>query len=177
MTNVPDPRTIERGADRWLTDSRVYNLVWLGRWIERAQTIARVVRWAAMQNAAPGRHDIESVLGMAASIRGLSVGTGETALDLLLTRGGSASLRGSLAAARFNATQVAPVEIMQVIGEAVGILDEEGPAISSANDVIALMNRVLSVLDRLHAAVEESWFHSTPLSEEDVYHRFVQQQQ
>jgi hypothetical protein len=86
-------------------------------------------------------------------------------------------LRGSLAAARFNATQVAPVEIMQVIGEAVGILDEEGPAISSANDVIALMNRVLSVLDRLHAAVEESWFHSTPLSEEDVYHRFVQQQQ
>ena len=87
MTNVPDPRTIERGADRWLTDSRVYNLVWLGRWFERAQTIARVVRWAAMQNAAPGRHDIESVLGMAASIRGLSVGTGETALDLLLTRG------------------------------------------------------------------------------------------
>ena len=60
MTSTADPRAVSRGADRWLTDSRVYNLVWLGRWIERAQTIARVVRWAAMQDAsgmerAPGR--------------------------------------------------------------------------------------------------------------------------
>ena len=42
-----DPRTSTLGADRWLTVSRVYNLVWLGRWIERAQTVARVLLWAA----------------------------------------------------------------------------------------------------------------------------------
>ena len=120
MTSSADPRTISRSADRWLTDSRVYNLVWLGRWIERAQTIASVVRWAAMQDASTsersGRHDIESVLGMAANIRGLSVGPDETALDLLLTRDSAASLRGCLAAARFNATHVAPVEVMQILG-------------------------------------------------------------
>ena len=45
-----DSRTIAMGTNRWITDSRVYNLIWLGRWIERAQTIARVVRWAAQQD-------------------------------------------------------------------------------------------------------------------------------
>ena len=177
MTSTADPRAISRGADRWLTDSRVYNLVWLGRWIERAQTIARVVRWAAMQDTGAGQHDIESVLRMAAGIRGLSVGPDETALDLLLTRDSSASLRGCLVAARFNATHVAPVEVMQVLGEAVEMVEGDGEAIDSADGVIALMDRVLPVLDRLHSAIEESWFHSGPLSEEEVYRRFVQQQQ
>lgn len=179
MTGAADPRTISRGADRWLTDSRVYNLVWLGRWIERAQTIARVVRWAAIQDTSGieggSQHDIESVLGMAANIRGLSVGADETALDLLLTRDSAASLRGCLAAARFNATHVAPVEVMQILGEAVGTVEAEGPAVSTADEVIALMDRLLPTLDRLHSAIEESWFHSGPLSEEEVYRRFVQQ--
>ena len=177
MTNTADPRAISRGADRWLTDSRVYNLVWLGRWIERSQTIARVVRWAAMQDAEPGQHDIESVLGMAASIRGLVVGNGETALDLLLTRDSGASLRGCLAAARFNATHVAPVEVMQILGEAIEMVESEGPDVSSADEAVALMDRLLPALDRLHSAIEQSWFHSGPLSEEEVYRRFVQQQQ
>ena len=179
MTSTADPREISRGADRWLTDSRVYNLVWLGRWIERAQTIARVVRWATMQEDSGiergGQHDIETVLRMAAGIRGLSVGPDETALDLLLMRDSGASLRGCLAAARFNATHVAPVEVMQVLGEAVDMLDGGGDGIGSADDVIALMDRVLPALDRLHSAIEDSWFHSGPLSEEEVYRRFVQQ--
>ena len=177
MTSAADPRAISRGADRWLTDSRVYNLVWLGRWIERAQTIARVARWAAMQDTGSGQHDLETVLGMAAGIRGLSVGPDETALDLLLMRDSGASLRGSLVAARFNATHVAPVEVMQVLGEAVEMMEEGGDAIDSADGVIALMDRVLPALDRLHSAIEDSWFHSGPLSEEEVYRRFVQQQQ
>ena len=180
MTSTADPRAISRGADRWLTDSRVYNLVWLGRWIERAQTIARVVRWAAMQDTSRletgGQHDIESVLRMAAGIRGLSVGPDETALDLLLTRDSGASLRGCLVAARFNATHVAPVEVMQVLGQAVEMMEGGGDSIDSADGVIALMDRVLPALERLHSAIEESWFHSGPLSEEEVYRRFVQQQ-
>ena len=96
MTNSADPRTIAQGTNRWITDSRVYNLVWLGRWVERAQTIANVVKWAAMQDAKAGRRDIEKVLRMAASIRGLNIGLEETALDILLTKDSSASLRGSL---------------------------------------------------------------------------------
>ena len=177
MTNAADPRAVSRGADRWLTDSRVYNLVWLGRWIERAQTIARVVRWAAMQDTGTTRHDIEGVLEMAANIRGLSVGHSDTALDLLLTRDSSASLRGCLEAARFNATHVAPVEVLQILGEAVDAVQKEGPAITTAEEVIGFMDRLLPILDRLHSAIEESWFHSAPMSEEEVYRRFVQQQQ
>ena len=100
MTNTSDPRTIPHGTDRWLTDSRVCNLVWLGRWVERAQTIARVVRWAAMQDSAADQPEIGTTLRMAASIRGLTVREDETALDLLLTRDSGASLRGCLLAAR-----------------------------------------------------------------------------
>ena len=177
MTDSADPRTITRGADRWITDSRVYNLVWLGRWIERAQTIARVVRWAAAQDASAREHEIETVLKMAASVRGLALNPDETALDLLLTRDSGASLRGSLVAARFNATHVAPVEVIQVIGGAIELMDAEDPPITTGAEVVALMDRVLPKLDELHSAIEEAWFHSAPLSEEEVYRRFVQQQQ
>ena len=29
-----EPRARAFNTDRWLTDSRVYNLIWLGRWLE-----------------------------------------------------------------------------------------------------------------------------------------------
>lgn len=177
MTASADPRTIAGGGDRWITDSRVYNLVWLGRWIERAQTIARVVRWAAMQDSSPDQPGIEETLRMAAGIRGLEIGPDETAVDLLLTRDSGASLRGSLVAARFNATQVAPVEVLRALGSAIDTMDSGGWEISTADDVIALMDRLLPILNDLHSTIEGSWFHAAPLSEEEVYRRFVQQQQ
>ena len=90
-----DPRTMTLGSDRWLTDSRVYNLVWLGRWIERAQSVARVLLWAARQESANGEGiGLEEVLRMAASVRGVSIEPGESALDALLTRDSGASLQG-----------------------------------------------------------------------------------
>ena len=173
-TGGGDARTMPPGSDRWITDSRVYNLVWLGRWVERAQTIARVVRWAARQD---GAQELETVLGMAASIRGVAVGPEDTALDTLLTRDSRASLRGCLAAARFNATQVAPVEVLQAIGATIELLDAGAPGIDTPAAAAELMDRMLPALDRLHTAIETAWFHSTPLSEEEVYRRFVQQQQ
>lgn len=169
-----DARTMPMGADRWITDSRVYNLVWLGRWTERAQTIARVVRWAARQD---GAQELETVLGMAASIRGVPVGPGDTALEMLLTRDSRASLRGCLMAARFNATQVAPVEVIQAIGAALELLDADAPGITTPAAAADLMDRTLPALERLHTAIETAWYHATPLSEEEVYRRFVQQQQ
>lgn len=177
MTELTDSRTIAQGANRWLTDSRVYNLIWLGRWIERAQTIARVVRWAALQDAEEGQPGLETVLGMAASIRGVSVGPDDTALEMLLTRDSGASLRGCLAAARFNATHVAPVEVIQVIGAGVEMMDSPEDPITTPEQVVALMDEMLPLLDSLHSVIEEAWFHSGPLSEEEVYRRFVQQQQ
>ncbi len=177
MTDSTDSRTTDSGATRWITDSRVYNLVWLGRWIERAQTIARVVRWAARQDMESGLQGLETVLGMAASIRGVTVGPGDTALDMLLTRDSGASLRGCLVAARFNATHVAPVEVIQVIGAAIELMDGADKPIATSEEVVELMDEVLPALEKLHSAIEEAWFHSGPLSEEEVYRRFVQQQQ
>ena len=177
MTDSTDSRTIAMGANRWITDSRVYNLVWLGRWIERAQTIARVVRWAARQDLEDNSLGLETVLGMAASIRGVNVGPDDTALDMLLTRDSGASLRGCLVAARFNATHVAPVEVIQVIGAAIELIDSAEDPITTSEEVVELMDEVLPTLEKLHTAIEEAWFHSGPLSEEEVYRRFVQQQQ
>ncbi len=171
-----DPRTMTLGADRWLTDSRVYNLVWLGRWIERAQTVARVLLWAARQESAGDEGiDLEEVLGMAASVRGVSIEPGESALDVLMTRDSGAALRGCLIAARYNATHVAPVEVIRVIGEAIGALDDAEEPPGSTEEVASLIRRLLIILDQLHQAIEEAWFHSDVLSEEEAYRRFVQQ--
>ena len=101
-----DPRTVAPGSDRWLTDSRVYNLIWLGRWIERAQGVARMLLWATGHAAT---NDLEDVLGMAADVRGITVSADDSALEVLLTGDSGGSLRGCLEAARYNATHVAPV--------------------------------------------------------------------
>lgn len=173
-----DARTIALGQDRWLTDSRVYNLVWLGRWIERAQSIGRVLLWAAQQpEAADPQAEMERVAGMAASIRGVAVGPEESAAAALLARDSGASLRGCLNAARYNATQVAPLEVIQLLGAAIEAVDAAPPPPPSPADAAAVLRRALELLDELHTVVEEVWFHSEAISEEEVYRRFVQQQQ
>ena len=43
-----DPRSLSRDGSLWLTNSRVYNLIWLGRWIERAESLIRAVDSAAL---------------------------------------------------------------------------------------------------------------------------------
>ena len=171
--HIMDPGTIAPGTDRWLTDSRVYNLIWLGRWIERAQSVARMLRWATGHAATK---DLEDVLGMAADVRGITVSANDSALEVLLTGDSGGSLRGCLESARYNATHVAPVEVIRIIGTAIATLNRHDPA-SSPADVAALMQSVLSTLDELHAAVEEAWFHSDTLSEGEADRRFVQQQQ
>ena len=72
-----DPSAITLGTDRWLTDSRVYRLVWLGRWIERTRNVARTLLWAAEHEATT---ELEEVLGMAADVRGVKVAADESAL-------------------------------------------------------------------------------------------------
>ena len=169
-----DPRDVAPGADRWLTDSRVYNLVWLGRWIERAQSVARVLLWSAAHDAT---NRLQDVLAIAAEIRGVTAAEEESALDALLLRDNGASLRACLTAARFNATHVAPLEVIRGIGAALETLDRHHRPPATAAEVGALMQRILRLLDDLHAAVEETWFHPEVPSEEEVNRRFVRQQQ
>ncbi len=172
-----DPRTVTLGTDRWLTDSRVYNLLWLGRWIERAETVARVLKWAAEQEGGnpDSSRTLDEVARMAASVRGVSVESDESALDALLTRDSGSSLRGCLTAARYNATHVAPVELIQNIAAAIGMLDDLDGSPSSPKEVASLMADMLTKLDDLHRSIEDAWFHSDALSEEEVFRRFMQQ--
>ena len=169
-----DPRTVAPGGDRWLTDSRVYNLVWLGRWIERAQSVARLLLWSARHDATSRLQD---VLAIASEIRGVTVAENESALEALLIRDSGASLRACLAAARYNATHVAPIEVIRSIGAAIEALDRHHPPPATPAEVGAMMERTLGLLDELHAAVEAAWFHPEVPSEEEVYRRFLRQQQ
>lgn len=173
-----DPRTVTLGTDRWLMDSRIYNLVWLGRWIERAETVARVLKWAAEQEgSAPGTSPVlDEIARMAASVRGVKLDLGESPSDALLTRDSGSSLRGCLAAARYNATHVAPVEVIRIIGRAISTLDDLDGSPSTACEVGSLMAEMLTQLDELHKSIDDAWFHSEALSEEEVFRRFMQQQ-
>ena len=120
-----DPTTIARGTDRWLTDSRVYNLVWLGRWIERAQGVARVLLWSAQHDAT---NRLEEVLAIAAEICGVTVAEDESALDVLLIRG---------------------------IGTVLETLERHDPPPATPAEVGALMQRTLGLLHDLHAVPSE----------------------
>ena len=171
-----DPRAHELGADRWLTDARVYNLLWLGRWIERAYDLARDLLWT-VQHDPEGNlgRDVDLLLQIAAEVRGVTVGEGEEPLQALLTGDAKASVRACLEAARYNATFVAPIELIQQVASAIEVFTEADAPETTA-DAIALLQALLERLDELHNTVEHAWFHSEPLSEEEVYRRFVQQQ-
>ena len=111
-----DPRTMSLGTDRWLTDSRVYNLIWLGRWIERAQNVARMLLWAAEHEST---NDLRDVLGIAADMRGITVAPDDSAIEVLLTRDSGGSLRGCLTGlaeqhARAELVDLAPVRIAAI---------------------------------------------------------------
>lgn len=176
IAEAPDPRAHELGTDRWLTDARVYNLLWLGRWIERAYDLARDLLWT-VQHDPEGKQgrDADLLLQVAAEVRGVAVEEGEQPLQALLTGDAKASVRACLEAARYNATFVAPVELIQQVASAIEVFTEaEAPETTA--DSVALLQALLERLDELHNTVEHAWFHSEPLSEEEVYRRFVQQQ-
>ena len=44
---MTEPRSLSFPADRWITDSRVYNLIWMGRWLERAENVTRALHATA----------------------------------------------------------------------------------------------------------------------------------
>lgn len=177
MTDT-DPRSIDLGVDRWLTDTRAYNLLWLGRWLERAYEIARELLYLAQRDEeADGGVDAPTMLEWAAAARGMTVEEGSTALEALLTARNGASVRACLEQARYNATAVAPVELIQNLVDAIALFEEEEERPTTVAEAADLLRRMLAVMDEAHSTVEQAWFHSEPLSEEEVYQRFVQQQQ
>ena len=177
-TTNADPRSVELGVDRWLTDARAYNLLWLGRWLERAYEIARELLWLAQRDAEQDDDvNVAQTLSAAAAARGMSVPEGSTALAALLSARNGASIRACLESARYNATFVAPVELIQNLADAIALFEEEEEQPATVVEAADLLRRMLGIMDEAHSTVEQAWFHSEPLSEEEVYQRFVQQQQ
>ncbi len=174
-----EPRSIAYRPDRWLTDSRVYNLIWMGRWLERADNTARVINNFARIAVENGSDmmALQQSLSSAAAIRGIPTEDLSLALDLLLKTHEASSIYHSLATARGNATHVGTVELIRVLSEAILILEDDNAMPHSPMDALLLTNQVLKRLSAVYDVIDDHWFHQEALSEEEVYRRFVQQQQ
>ena len=174
---MTEPRSIDVSRDRWLTDSRVYNLIWLGRWLGRAENTARTTN-AATQQVPPadagGRQLSAAMHGVAATL-GVSVeNCPDLTREILFDNPVSSALQ-SLYKARMNATQVAPVELVRAISEVILTLEEHDPAtLTTAKDMAQVAQAVMDGLAKIGEEIEDVWFGQESLTEEEVYHRFVQ---
>lgn len=174
-----EPRSIAYRTDRWLTDSRVYNLIWMGRWLERADNIARVINTFARMAVENGKDmlALQQSLSNAAAIRGISIDDPGRTLELLLKQHRVSSIYHSLATARGNATHVGTVELIRAMSEAALALEDDSVLPETPLDTLLLTNLVLERLSVIYKVIDDNWFHQEALSEEEVYRRFVQQQQ
>ncbi len=135
-----EPRSIAFAPDRWLTDSRVYNLIWMGRWLERADNITRVVNSfarAAVENGGD-MPALQQSLGSAAAIRGVSIDDPPRTLEMLLKQHEVSSIYHSLATARGNATHVGTVELIRAMSEAVLTLEDNRAMLQTPLDALLL---------------------------------------
>ena len=174
-----EPRSIAFSPDRWLTDSRVYNLIWMGRWLERADNTARVINNFARLAVENGSDmlTLQRSLGNAAAIRGISIDEPARPLEMLLKQHEVSSIYHSLATARGNATHVGTVELIRAMSSAVLTLEDDGAMPRTPLDALSLTDLVLERLNAVYEVIDDNWFHQEALSEEEVYRRFVQQQQ
>ena len=168
-----EPRALSFNNDRWLTDSRVYNLIWLGRWPERADNITRVVNTFAGMAVNQGSDMVtfQRSLNNAAAIRGIMVDGSYQALTRLLKDHGTSSVYHSLVTARSNAT----LELIRAIHDTLLKLEDATTPLNTPQDALMLTADLLDGLGRIYQVIDDSWFHQEALSEEEVFRRFVQQ--
>ena len=180
IQTMEEPRSLSVARDNWLTDSRAYNLIWLGRWLERAESIARGMDTAAKQALREGGGCdtlIDCLCDLASSL-GVSVEQREEVVAELLLRDSGSSVLQSLIKARLSATQVAPVELMRALTEA--ILVVEGMPVERTETPQQVIDAATIVIGKIaHAGqvIEDEWFGRESLSDEEIYRRFAQQQQ
>ena len=179
IQTMAEPRSLSVAKDRWMTDARAYNLIWLGRWLERAESIARGLDTAAKQAQREGGGGdtlIDYLCDMASSLGALPDDRNDVAAELLLRNSGSSVLQ-SLIKARLSATQVAPVELMRALTEA--ILEVERlpvEEIETPQQVIDVATAVIGRIADAGQVIEDEWFGRESLSDEEIYRRFAQQQ-
>ena len=172
-----EPRARAFNRDRWLTDSRVYNLIWLGRWLERAENITRVINTfarSAMDNG-DDIHALSASLVNAARVRGIYIDEPDQSLSMLLKYHEPSSIYHCIATARNNSTQVGTVELIRAISQILVEMDEVQLPLESTEEAYRLTTGILEGLHEVYNVIETNWFHRESLSEEEMYRRFVQQ--
>lgn len=177
VVDTMEPRSLTVQPDRWLTDSRVYNLLWLGRWLERAESVSRSVNGAARRALAADDNQAEFAagLGRVADSLGVALTDPDTAAGEILLRHPASAPLQCLVKARMNATQVAPVELMRAIAAVIMALEElEDAALSTPQQVIEVTDSIAAGLSAIYQAIEDRWFGRESLTEEEAFRRFVQ---
>ena len=172
-----EPRARSFNNDRWLTDSRVYNLIWLGRWLERAENVTRVLNTfakTAMENG-DDVHALAASLVNAARVRGINIDEPDHSLSMLLKYHEPSSVYHSMTTARNNATQVGTVELIRAITGVLAEIDAVKLPMETTEEVYRVTSVILEGLNSAYSVVETNWYHRESLSEEEVYRRFVQQ--
>ncbi len=168
-----DPRTLDPGAGAWLTNSRVYNLIWLGRWMERAESLVRAVDAAALaadESGAP----VRPALSAAAEAWGVSVPNGDPPLPAIRS-----ALRASIERARDNAHQIAPLEFIQRVNALLESVESEsdanaGAAGESPQALRDFAARTLDAVAEASGVIERTWFNRQGLTNEELMQRFAQ---
>ena len=84
-------------------------------------------------------------------------------------------MHASIERARDNANQVASLELIQALNIVCATIDESKPSIEDPADAHELVSDHLTQMAAASGVVENLWFRKGPLSEEEVYRRFVQQ--
>ncbi len=168
MTTTADPRTLAPDASTWLTNSRVYNLIWLGRWIERAESIVRAIDGAAIA-ASESVGSAGPALSAAAEAWGVSVPDGEPPLPAI-----HSALRLSIERARDNAHQVAPLQFIQAVNALLERVESADPADESPQALRDFAARTLTDVAEASAVIERAWFNRQGLTDEELVQRFAQ---
>ena len=173
-----DPRSVSSGSDRWITDTRIYNVVWLGRWLERSENICRALDTAALASIGSPNDAFGANLSRISSAWGLAAQGTSKALDDLVWSSPSSSILTCLQKARENASQVAPLELIQSINTTIHDLEQRriGGSSLTPESLHELVTRVLADLKEAFGIIEQTWFRREALGEEEIMRRFVQQQ-
>ncbi|MFQ6026093.1 MAG: alpha-E domain-containing protein, partial [Dehalococcoidia bacterium] len=159
---MTEPRSISFPADRWLTDSRVYNLIWMGRWLERTENVTRALN--ATANIAVSGPDrdygaFERALADVAASWGINLEDNATALALMVRDDPASSIYQTLNKARYNATQVGPLELIQGISGLMLDIEERTDLPQTPQDTLNFTTELLASLHDLYDVIENRWFH------------------
>jgi uncharacterized alpha-E superfamily protein len=174
---VKDPRSLSPGRDKPLTDSRAYNLIWMGRWLERAENMARTLDAAALAAKQTGLEGMafNAALETVGAAWGVSAEGQANAVSSFIKDDPASSIYRSLTRARDNANEVGPLELIRAINASLEEIEQLKALPETPEEVHRLMTNVLTGLQGVYKVIEDRWFHREAMSEDEIYRQFVNQ--